>query len=161
MANLSRVHRPFAKHIKYFEFYRNYTVKGKQRYSTFCCKINGVRTAVFQNRLNESNPNPSIRWIKIEFAEYTVKEKQILELMDMYGEQTSELSEEVHPNLDPHADPVGNGTFSLKMRLQKEIPQLLPMWGKRIRIYYRGVTKPCPNCFGAHVRKNCRSEKVS
>jgi predicted metal-dependent hydrolase len=47
------------------------------------------------------------------------------------------------------------------MRLKKEVPQLLPMWGKRIRIYYRGVTKLCPNCFGAHARKNCRSEKVS
>ena len=35
------------------------------------------------------------------------------------------------------------------------------MWGKRIRVYYRGVTKLCPNCFGAHPRKNCRSEKVS
>jgi hypothetical protein len=35
------------------------------------------------------------------------------------------------------------------------------MWGKRIRIYYRGVTKLCPNCFGAHARKNCKSEKVT
>ena len=33
------------------------------------------------------------------------------------------------------------------------------MWGKRIRIYYRGVQKLCPRCFGNHPRRNCKSEK--
>ena len=35
------------------------------------------------------------------------------------------------------------------------------MWGKRIRVYYRGVQKLCSNCFGPHPRKNCRSERVT
>ena len=34
------------------------------------------------------------------------------------------------------------------------------MWGKRIRIYHRGVKKLCSNCFGTHPRRNCRSDKV-
>ena len=46
------------------------------------------------------------------------------------------------------------------MKLHTPIPQLLPMWGKRIRIYHRGVQKLCTNCYGAHARRNCRSKKV-
>ena len=40
------------------------------------------------------------------------------------------------------------------------MPQLIPMHGKRIRLYYRGIIKRCTNCFGAHQRKNCKEEKV-
>ena len=46
------------------------------------------------------------------------------------------------------------------MKLSKEIPQVIPMHGKKIRLYYRGIIKRCSNCFGAHQRKNCKSEKV-
>ena len=147
--------------IEYFEFYRNYTVKGEPRHDTFGCKINGIRTSSSQETNVDSDQDPNVRWVKIEWTEYAVQEKQILEWLHMYGEEASELSEDIHPNSDSDADPVGSGTYSIKMRLKKEIPQLLPMWGKRIRIYYRGVTKLCPNCFGTHPRKNCRSEKVS
>ena len=147
--------------IEYFEFFRHYTVKGEQRYDTFACKINGIRRGDFQDPINETDPDPSTRWVKIEWTEYAVKEKDIVEWLSLYGEPASELTEEIHPNSDSDADPVGSGTYSIKMRLSKEIPQLLLMCGKRIRVYYRGVTKLCPNCFGNHPRKNCRSEKVS
>ena len=46
------------------------------------------------------------------------------------------------------------------MRLSREIPQFVPICGKRIRLYYRGITKQCTNCFGPHTRKVCTSEKV-
>ena len=154
--NIDDLHR-----MEYFEFYRNYTVKGVQKYDTFGCKINGIRMSANQESTNDSDPDPNVRWLKVEWVEYAVQEKQILDWMNLYGEQASELSEDIHPNSDSDADPYGNGTYSIKMRLKKEVPQLLPMWGKRIRIYYRGVTKLCPNCFGAHARKNCKSEKVT
>jgi hypothetical protein len=47
------------------------------------------------------------------------------------------------------------------MKLERDMPQLIPMHGKRIRIYYRGINKRCTNCFGNHQRKNCKEEKVS
>ena len=71
------------------------------------------------------------------------------------------MTKEIHPNSDSDADPVGNGTFSIKMRLNRDIPQLLPMWGKCVRVYHRGVQKLCSNSFGTHARRNCRSEKVA
>ena len=46
------------------------------------------------------------------------------------------------------------------MKLERDMPQLIPMHGKRIQIYYRGIIKRCTNCFGAHQRKNCKEEKV-
>jgi hypothetical protein len=51
-------------------------------------------------------------------------------------------------------------TYSVKMKILKEIPQLLPMCGKRVKIYYKGIDKLCYNCFGKHQRKNCNSAKV-
>jgi hypothetical protein len=52
------------------------------------------------------------------------------------------------------------GTYSVKMKLSKEIPQLLPMYGKRVKIYYKGVSKLCFNCFGKHQRKHCDVAKM-
>ena len=46
------------------------------------------------------------------------------------------------------------------MRLKTDIPQIIPMCGKRIRVYHKGIQKLCTNCFGAHQRRNCRSSKV-
>ncbi len=47
------------------------------------------------------------------------------------------------------------------MKLERDMPQLIPMHGKRIWLYYRGINKRCTNCFGNHQRKNCKEEKVS
>jgi hypothetical protein len=69
----------------------------------------------------------------------------------------------MHEESDDSSDdlpPVGNGIYSVLMKLERDMPQLIPMHGKRIRIYYRGIIKRCTNCFGAHQRKNCKEEKV-
>ena len=138
------------KGLEYFEFYRHYTAKGKGKYNKF--RMQNQRYRATYDTIQESDPDPNIRWVKIEWTEYSVEEKHILDWLAIYGEQASELSEDIHPNSDTDADPVENGTYSIKMRLNKEIPQLLLMKGKRIRVYHRGVAKLCPNCFG--VRKS-------
>ena len=56
--------------------------------------------------------------------------------------------------------PVGNGIYSVLMKLNQDMPQLIPMHGKRIRLYYRGIVKRCTNCFGTHRRKDFKEEKV-
>jgi hypothetical protein len=52
------------------------------------------------------------------------------------------------------------GTFSVKMRLKKEIPQLIPMLGKRVSIYYPGIRRLCSKCFEEHSGKFCKKTKV-
>ncbi len=37
---------------------------------------------------------------------------------------------------------------------------MLPMSGRKIKIYYRGIQKLCTNCFGRHQKRNCHSRKV-
>ena len=150
------------QHMEYFNFDRRYTVKGVEKRDVLGCKIRGLRAGNDgDGPNNEVDPDPSVRWVKIEWINYQLEEHQILDWLNYFGEQAGQLSEDIHPNSDSDADPIGNGTFSIKMRLRTDIPQLLPMWGKRVRIYHRGVQKLCSNCFGAHQRRNCRSSKVS
>ena len=78
---------------------------------------------------------------ELEWLDYGLEKTAILDWLNHFGEQAGELTEEIHPNSDSDADPVRNGTFSTNMRLNRDIPQLLPMWGKRVRIYHRGVQK--------------------
>ena len=52
------------------------------------------------------------------------------------------------------------GIYSVKMRLYNNIPQLLPIDGRRIKIYYRNIIKLCSSCFGTHNRRECREDKV-
>ena len=47
------------------------------------------------------------------------------------------------------------------MRPVWDLPQFLPMFGKRICLYYRGIEKKCSNCFGPHARRVCNREKVT
>ena len=151
------------QHMEYFNFERRYTVKGVERSDILGCKIKGLRTGSgnINSDSGEPDPDPNIRWVKIEWVDYAIEENQILDWLNHFGEQAGQLSEDIHPNSDSDAAPIGNGTFSIKMRLRTSIPQLLPMWGKRVRIYHRGVEKLCSNCFGTHPRRNCRSEKVA
>jgi hypothetical protein len=46
------------------------------------------------------------------------------------------------------------------MSIHKPIPQFLPMDGKKVRIFYRGIPKLCSKCYGGgHLRKDCTNEK--
>ena len=46
------------------------------------------------------------------------------------------------------------------MRIDKQIPQFLPMHGKKVKIEHRSIQILCTNCYGKHPRKVCKSEKV-
>jgi hypothetical protein len=56
--------------------------------------------------------------------------------------------------------PLGNGIYSVRMKIARDMPQFIPMHGKRVRLYYRGIVKRCTNCFQQHQRKFCKNEKV-
>ncbi len=38
---------------------------------------------------------------------------------------------------------------------------ILPMHGKRVRLYYRGIVKRCTNCFQQHQRKFCKKNSAT
>ena len=122
------------QHVEFFNFERHYTLNGVEKRDILGCKIRGLRTGNqgANGQENEADQDPSVRWVKIEWVDYAIEEKRILDWLDYFGDQAGELSEDIHPNSDLDADLIGNRTFSIKMRLKRDIPQLLPMWGKRI-----------------------------
>ena len=131
--------------MEFFDFKRDYTVGGVAKSDILECKIKGIRndgTAIGENQDND----PSNRWVKVEWAEYSLEEHEILTWLDLFGVPAGPLPEDVHPDSDSESDPTWADTYSIKMRLRTDIPQLLPMWGKRIRIYHRGIQKLCTNC---------------
>ena len=148
--------------IQSFVLERKFKDQNEERTSTLQCKIRGIRSK--QQNSDYNYQDEGFRWVKIEGCEYRLEEKQILDWLSFYGEIKSELSEDTHEESEDSSDdfpPVGNGIYSVKMKLTKEMPQLIPMFGKRIRLYYRGIVKRCTNCFGTHQRKNCQNEKVA
>ena len=143
---------------EFFEFARKYTVNGMEKNDVLACKIKGIRSD-YSNDPTSGDSDPDVRWVKIEWCDYAFEEHEILAWLEQFGQPIGHVTEEIYPDSDSDGDPTGNGTFTVKMKLHTPIPQLLPMWGKRIRIYYRGIQKLCSRCFGNHPRKNCRSAK--
>ena len=142
---------------EFFTFKRQFLVGKQLKTDEIDCKIRGVRA---QGQTLPADADPSIRWVKVEWSEYSLRKEQMMAWLELYGEKAGELAEDIHPDSDSDVAPIGSGTYSVKMKLKKDIPQLLPMFGKRIRIYYRGVQKLCTKCFGNHNRLHCRNDKV-
>ena len=142
---------------EFFTFKRQYLVGNKMKTDEIDCKIRGIRAS---GQTLPPDADPSTRWVKVEWSEYSLRKDQMMAWLELYGEKAGELSEDVHPDSDSDVAPIGSGTYSVKMKLKKDIPQMLPMFGKRIRVYYRGVQKLCTKCFGNHNRLHCRNDKV-
>ena len=99
----------------------------------------------------------------------SISEEEIIAWLSLYGEVVSEVEEDFYviehdSSEEDEEDSSGanrSGIYSVKVKLDRDIPYLLPMCGKRIKIYYRGVQRLCPICFGKHPKKVCQSRKVS
>ena len=129
------------------------------------CKIRGIHKVRVNDDLTYRED--ATRWVKIEGCEYRVEKEELTKWMGHLGEVLSEITED-RINLESDSEgedqatgyTVGNGVYSVKMRLTRNLPQFVPICGKRIRLYYRGIIKMCTNCFGAHARRVCGSQKV-
>ena len=128
------------------------------RTDTISCRIMGIRG--LQAEPNYDGTSNDIRWIKIENCEYSIEKDDIVEWLKLYGQPLSLLAEDLLPDSDSEAGPLGNGTYSLKMKLERDIPQFLPMHGRKIRVYFKNMNKLCSNCYGHHTRRQCTNEKV-
>jgi hypothetical protein len=98
--------------------------------------------------------------IRIEGCDFSVNIDQLTAWLSNFGEILSPIVEDCFQDDETNEGVNALGTYSVKMKLSKEIPQLLPMYGKRVKIYYKGVSKLCFNCFGKHQRKHCDVAKM-
>ena len=142
-----------------FTFCRSYIKGGQSVKDVLECKIRGVRT-VSGDEATASYSDEWTRVVKIEGCDYKITEDMILSWLAAYGTIQSELVEDVFEDSEDSEGTNATGIYSVKIKLANDIPQLLPMDGRRIKIYYRGIRKLCTSCFGKHFRKDCNNEKV-
>jgi hypothetical protein len=141
--------------VEYFDLERRVN---PSRTDIISCRIMGIRG--MQAAPNYDGTSNDVRWVKIENCEYALEEEEIMEWLRLYGQPLSLLGEDVFPDSDSDSAPLGNGTYSLKMKLVKDIPQYLPMHGRKIRVYFKNMTKLCTNCYGCHTRRQCTNDRV-
>jgi len=56
---------------------------------------------------------------------------------------------------------LGTSSLTIRAEITKEIPEFLPIDGKRVRIHYGGMTKQCLKCYKFdHKKIDCKNEKV-
>jgi hypothetical protein len=47
----------------------------------------------------------------------------------------------------------------VNLKIEYQIPEYLPMWGKKVRVYYHGISSFCTNCYGVgHPRNECKQK---
>jgi hypothetical protein len=146
--------------VQFFNLERKMMVGGEEKISILKCKIRGIRTE--QRVHGEAYEDTGLRYVKVEGCEYRVEKEQIIAWLSNFGEIKSELTEDVYEESDDSENdmPLGNGIYSVRMKIARDMPQFMPMHGKRVRLYYRGIVKRCTNCFQQHQRKFCKNEKV-
>jgi hypothetical protein len=88
----------------------------------------------------------------------------LIGVLSTYGELKSKITEVLfNDRSDPSNEEDGTnrtGNYSVRIKLNKPIPQLIPILDKRIKIHYRGVQNQCTNCFRNHPKKVCKSAKI-
>ena len=65
--------------------------------------------------------------------------------------------------MDPHNKDGSDrtGIYTVRMHLHQKIPEWLPLDGLRVQIQHPGMQKLCNGCYGDHLRKDCKNEKVT
>ena len=145
---------------EFFTFERKYEKQGQAVTDVIGCKIRDVRHV--HGSSEESNRSDDwTRIVKIEGCDYKVKPEVILGALSHYGEILTDMVEDTFEDEEDSEGTNATGIYSIKMRLEKHIPQLLPLDGRRIKIYYRSIKKLCTNCFGKHPRKDCQNQKMA
>ncbi len=148
---------------QYFEFRRKSTRRGIAHVDVFSCKIRGLRPPHSQHQTHErpssaESMDDGTRHITIEGCEYRVTKEALFSFLSAYGEVTSDILEVIFKD-DSSGGSNRTGSYSVTVKLSKDLPQLAPIMGKRVKFYYRGIQKLCPKCFGPHAMKTCNSRK--
>ena len=142
----------------------SYTKRVGEMDCVYDCSVRGIRE---EQVASHSHAGPNYTWVTIENTDYQVDCKTIKSWLSQYGTLVGDLTlekedYEVSKEEEERYRGVvlGTGNLTIKMRLDHPIPQLLPMAGKRIKIYYKGIQKLCINCFEpGHQKLRCSNAK--
>ncbi len=144
-----------------FTFERAEKIGSETIVHTVKCEIAGIRElADISERAQEARKS-RYTWIKVEGAEYELPKDEIVAWLEKFGNAVSDLTEDKERDSSDSDDTeYFNGIYSIKMDLKTKPPQFLPISGKKIKIYYKGIEKRCLKCFGTrHLKKDCTSAR--
>jgi hypothetical protein len=91
----------------------------------------------------------STKEVRIDGCNYELSATEIEEWIKQYGVITGGL-EEIATTRESDGKTQGTGSYLLKVRLARMIPNIIPMYGLKIKCSYPGVKKQCGNCFEYH-----------
>ena len=111
---------------------------------------------------NSVGPDPEnfvqksdITEIRIEGCNYQLTEEDILSVLDNYGATVSDMEEVAMATPDGE---LGTGTYVMKIKLDREIPNIIPMYGLQIKVSHKRSKKQCTKCFDCHTKKSSVQE---
>ena len=114
-----------------------------------------------QNQNPRQSTEPEDQIVRINGINSSSDVTKVKKWLQLYGELINDITEESHYDSDPDSEKVGNGIYTVKMKIKKPIPNFLPAMGLKIRIYYRGCMLLCPNCYRVHPRRQCHNAKLT
>jgi hypothetical protein len=144
-----------------FTFERAVKAGSETLIQTLKCEISGIRDLAEVYEGNREARKSRYTWIKVEGAEYELPKEEIVAWLEKFGNPVSELTEDKERDTsDSDDNEYYNGIYSIKMDLHTKPPQLLPISGKKIKIYYKGIAKRCVKCLETgHFKKDCTSAR--
>ena len=122
---------------------------------TVGCKIRGLRIPepnAAQNcgpDFRKPKQDDGTRTIKIDGCKYRIPKDVLLQVLSLYGTVLTDVIEVMFTDgCDPENAENGSnrtGTYAVKVKITKKMPQLIPIMGKRIKISYQGIQRLCTN----------------
>ena len=100
--------------------------------------------------------------LRIDGCNYEISEHELQNWIELYGEMKSEIEEIALPS-EKEEEPVGTGSYAVKVKLKRSIPNILPIGGLKVKFTYSSVKKQCKNCYGYHTsaKKEKETNKTS
>ena len=102
---------------QHISFTRTYHSKNELITDTITCKVLGVKqneNSPTNNRRSEEVQRETV--VKVDGCDSYENACKIKNCLTYYGEIRSDITEMTHYDPDPNAQPVGNGSFQVKMR---------------------------------------------
>jgi hypothetical protein len=109
--------------------------------------------------MDETVKESHFKTVKIEGCNYQVTEDEIIQWLQHFGRLMGPIQEGTFEDKNNDGAENGNGNYVVKMRIVKEMPELIPMCGQKVKIYYQGIKKMCKNCLLYH-KESCRKERA-
>ncbi len=94
--------------------------------------------------------------VTVLYAYPEVTKSGILRWIEVFGEVIGD------PITKKDEDTIETGTIQFKLLLEHHIPEFLPIYGTKSRIFYAGMPKQCGRCYKqGHFKADCPNDKVN